>query len=250
MPEPHVHSDTSEWTIDELARIVDLPSRTIREYQTLGILPAPRRQGRAGLYGTTHVRRLDLISRLRDRGHSLAGIGDLIGNWSAGADIAEVLGLEADQLVHVDEPGAPATLEQLVKLLPTIVPSRIDDLVETGIVERCQPDAFCIPSPSLLHLTIDAINLGIAIDDVLALLHTIRRSAQSVADSAIEQLDRIPTDADPDATRAFLQRSRGLLSHGVGRLTLHNIGRNLGVTEEHQLVPAFNRIIEQRGNPT
>ena len=105
MPEPATTVETNvpnEWTIDELARLAGLPVRTIQEYKTLGIVPAPRRQGRVGLYGPSHLRRLELIARLRERGHSLAGIGDLLGNWSAGADLGEVLGLEPDQLVHVD----------------------------------------------------------------------------------------------------------------------------------------------------
>ena len=67
-----------------------------------------------------------LIARLRQRGYSLAGIGDLLGNWSAGADLGEVLGLEPDQLVHVDEPGAPATLDQLHALLPAMIPDHLD----------------------------------------------------------------------------------------------------------------------------
>ncbi len=250
MTNPHVHQETPEWTIDELAHIADLPSRTIREYQTLGILPAPRRQGRVGFYSNSHLRRLALVARLRERGHSLAGISDLLGNWSAGGDITEVLGLEPDQLVHIDEPGAPATLTQLTKLLPNMVPSRLDDLVATGIIDRCGPEAFCIPSPSMLHLTIDAINLGIAINDVLELLHAVRRGAQSIADSAVEQMGRIPRTADAEATLAFLQRSRGLLAHGVGRITIHDIARNIGVTAEHDLGSAFQNIIAQREDPS
>src|SRR5688572_1609725 len=134
------------WSIDELSALAALPVRTIREYQTLGILPAPRREGRVGLYGSSHVRRLQLVARLRERGYSLAGIGDLLGSWSSGSDLGEVLGLQPDQLVHVDEPGAPATLDQLRALVPALVPEHLGALEATGVVERCQPDRFCIPS--------------------------------------------------------------------------------------------------------
>ena len=51
-----------------------VPVRTIREYQTMGVLPPPERRGRVGLYRTTHVARLELIARLQVRGYSLAGI--------------------------------------------------------------------------------------------------------------------------------------------------------------------------------
>jgi len=236
-----------EWTIDELAGLVDLPVRTLREYQTFGILPAPRRQGRQGLYGTSHLRRLQLIARLRDRGYSLAGISDLLGNWSAGADLGEVLGLEPDQLVHIDEPGAPATLEQLRSLLPTLIPERIDALVSTGVIERQEPNRFCVPSPSLLQLTIDALGAGLAPDGVIALLDAIQQAADTVADEVVQQIDLLPADGDPRTTAAFLQRGRGLLAHGMGRLTLHRIGQRLGIDEAAERDPTIRRIIEERG---
>ncbi|MBF6557937.1 MAG: MerR family transcriptional regulator [Acidimicrobiales bacterium] len=236
-----------EWTIDGLAGLVGLPVRTLREYQTLGILPAPRRQGRVGLYGASHLRRLQLIARLRERGYSLAGIGDLLGNWSAGADLGEVLGLEPDQLVHVDEPGAPATLEQLTVLLPAMIPDRLAELVATGAIEYCGPNRFCIPSPSLLQLAIDSQGADLDPDDVIALLSAIQRAANTVADQVVQQITRLPADAD--ATTAFLQRGRGLLAHGVGRLTLHTIGRRLGISEEADLESSIHHIVENRGDP-
>jgi DNA-binding transcriptional MerR regulator len=242
--------DSREWTVDELAALAALPVRTIREYQTFGILPAPRRAGRIGLYGTSHLRRLQLIARLRDRGYSLAGIGDLLGNWSSGADLGEVLGLYPDQLVHVDEPGAPATLDQLRALLPTLVPDHLDALEATGIVERCAPDRYCIPSPSLLQLAIDSLDAGLGPDDVIAMLRTIHQAAELVADQVLEQIGRLPADGDPEHAAAFLRRGRGLLAHGVGRLTLHRVGRKLGISDEADLEPTLRDHIENRADPT
>jgi DNA-binding transcriptional MerR regulator len=239
----------TEWTIDELAGLVGLPVRTIREYQTLGVVPAPRRQGRVGLYGAGHRRRLQLIARLRDRGYSLAGIGDLLGNWSAGADLGEVLGLEPDQLVHVDEPGAPATLEQLRALLPAMIPEHLAALESVGVIERCRHDRFCIPSPSLLQFAIDAHSAGFAPADVIAVLDAIQRAADTVADEVVHQIGRLPAGTDGQTTTAFFQRGRGLLAHGVGRLTIHRIGQKLGITTEADLDPTIHRIVEQRGDP-
>lgn len=254
---PHAAPDTAtsndattEWTIDELAGLVGLPVRTIREYQTLGVVPPPRRQGRVGRYGASHVRRLELIARLRDRGYSLAGIGDLLGNWSSGADLGEVLGLEADQLVHVDEPGAPATIDQLRALLPAMIPDHLDALESVGVIERSRPDRFCVPSPSLLQLAIDAHGAGFAPDDVIALLASIQRAADTVADEVADQIRRLPPDTDPQTTAAFLQRGRGLLAHGIGRLTIHRIGQKLGIHNEADVDPAIDRIVEPRGDRT
>jgi DNA-binding transcriptional MerR regulator len=252
MPEaarPRTDETPTEWTVDELARLVELPVRTLREYQTLGIVSAPRREGRVGFYGLSHLRRLELIARLRSRGYSLAGISDLLGNWRSGADLGEVLGLEPDQLVHVDEPGAPATLEQLGTLLPAMARDDLDRLVAVGVIERSGPDRFCVPSPSLLQLAIEAQAAGLHFDETIDLLDAIRRAADTVADQVVSQITKLAPGNDAERTVAFLQRGRGLLGHGVGRLTLHRIGRRLGIADEAHLDDTLSAIAGQKEKP-
>src|SRR5262249_60981242 len=92
-------------TVDELARSADVPVRTIREYQTLGLLAPPQRRGRVGAYDDDHLRRLRLIARLQDRGYSLAGIHDLLDAWAAGRTLPAALGVELGRRA-LDEPPA------------------------------------------------------------------------------------------------------------------------------------------------
>ena len=194
-------SDTvKEWSVDELARRTGLPVRTIREYQTVGLLPAPRREGRVGRYGAAHVRRLELIARLQRRGHSLAGIRDLLAAWRSGAVIGDVLGLDADELVQIDEPGSPLDLEQLAAVLPTLIPDHLDDLLATGVVDRCGPDRYCAPSPSLLQLTVDVVEAGLDADAVVTLLTGLRSAADTAAAAVIEAFSHVPADADQDGS--------------------------------------------------
>lgn len=221
----------AEWTIDQLAQHSGVPGRTVREYQTLGLVHPPRRSGRIGLYDASHLRRLALIARLQERGYSLAGIGDLLAAWRGGDALTDILGLEPDQLVHIDEPGAPATIDQLHRLLPQLVPDRLDDLISTGIVEACGPDRYCVPSPSLLQLAIEALAAGIEVDALLTLLGAIGSAADAVADSVLVALASAPA-TDPAAVEGLVGRGRGLLSHGLGRLTLHRLGRRVGVTND------------------
>src|SRR5262249_59874407 len=78
-------------TIDELARRVELPVRTIREYHTMRLLPPPLRQGRGGLYDGRHIERLQLITPLQRRGYSLARVPDPLGAWESGRDPTTLL---------------------------------------------------------------------------------------------------------------------------------------------------------------
>ena len=234
-------------TVDELARQAKVPVRTIREYQTIGVLPPPSKRGRVGIYGDTHVARLALIERLQQRGYSLAGIRDLLGAWREGADLGEILGLEPDQLVHIDEPGAPVTLEQLERLLPALVPDRLTELIATGVVEECGPDRYCVPSPSLLQLTVDALATGYETDRVLDLLGVIGRAADTIADAVLALLADPPARADDEHFRRLATRGRGLLAHGVGRLTIHALGRRLGVTDESAVPDALRGVLDSDG---
>jgi DNA-binding transcriptional MerR regulator len=243
-PEP------DEWTVDQIAQRADVPVRTIREYQTMGLVPPPRKVGRVGLYGRSHLRRLQLIARLQDRGYSLAGIGDLLAAWRGGDALTDILGLEPDELVHVDEPGAPATLDQLAVLLPALVPDRLDELLATGAVEACGPDRYCIPSPSLLQLALDATDAGIAPDAVLELLRSVRLAADTTADAVLATIAAIPSRVDRQAVDRLVGRGRGLLAHGLGRLTLHRVGRLVGVTGDDTTAQITERLRTHRRKPT
>lgn len=221
-----------ELTVDELAGRAGVPVRTVREYQTMGLLPGPAKRGRVGFYGDGHLARLQLIGRLQHRGYSLAGIKDLLGSWRDGADLAEILGLGPDELVHVDEPGTPATLDQLTAALPALVPDRLDELLATGVVEACGPDRYCVPSPSLLQLARDALEAGYDPGRMLELFAAIHRAAELVADATVDALAGAPSAADAVAIERLVVRGRGLLAHGTGRLSIHTLGRRLGMTEE------------------
>jgi DNA-binding transcriptional MerR regulator len=234
----------TELTIDELARRVGLPVRTIREYQTTGLLPPPTRRGRVGMYGRNHEHRLELVQRLQARGYSLAGIRDLLESWRDGGDLGEVLGLVADQLVHVEEPGAPATVSQLARVIPELVPDRLDELIGTGVVEACGPDRYCVPSPSLLQLARDAIGVGFVPDAVLQLLNDIGRATSAMADTVVTAMAERPPHSDAEQLLAFGTRARGLLAHGTGRLTIHAIGKRLGITDDAAVIDGLRRVWE------
>jgi DNA-binding transcriptional MerR regulator len=230
--EPPEPPEPPEWSVDDLAGLAGLPVRTIREYQTIGLLPPPRKRGRVGLYSRAHLARLQLIGRLQDRGYSLAGISDLLRSWSDGADLGEVLGLAPDQLVHIDEPGVAATVAQLAAAVPGLVPDRLGDLLAAGVLESCGAGRYRIPSPSLLQLAADTLAAGAEPDLVVRLLAVIGTAASSIADAVAAALAALPASADPERVAALAARGRGLLGHGTGRLTIYTLGRRLGASDD------------------
>jgi MerR HTH family regulatory protein len=65
-------------SIHQLAAEVGLTSRTIRSYQTRGLIQPPHRIGRTPYYGPEHLTRLRLVIQLQHRGLSLDGIRALL----------------------------------------------------------------------------------------------------------------------------------------------------------------------------
>ena len=66
------------FTLTQLAERSGLPARTIRWYQSEGLLPKPAKKGRDAVYRAEHLERLALIAELRDRGLTLVAIRDLV----------------------------------------------------------------------------------------------------------------------------------------------------------------------------
>ena len=83
--------------IDEAARAVGLSTRNVRAYQSLGLVPAPRLEGRVGRYAASHLARLRAVRRLHDQGFSLAGIRVLLDAYERGESLGGVLGLAAER---------------------------------------------------------------------------------------------------------------------------------------------------------
>ncbi len=62
----------STYSVTELADRAGVTVDTVRYYQTRGLLPAPRREGRRARYDDHHLERLEAIKALKARGYSLA----------------------------------------------------------------------------------------------------------------------------------------------------------------------------------
>ena len=140
-----------EYSIDDLAALTKIPSRTIRFYQSKGALQKPGRRGRKAFYTEAHVDRLELIRTLQERGLRIKAIGDLARRIDAGElALDEWLGLEAT-LHSRWTPDMPqlCSKDDLKALLGDCRHGMIADLIRLGFIER-KSDAYLIDSPTLV----------------------------------------------------------------------------------------------------
>jgi DNA-binding transcriptional MerR regulator len=215
-------------TIDALARVAQLPVRTIREYQTLRLLPPPERRGRVGLYGQSHRERLALIVRLQQRGYSLAGIRDLLTSFDAGANLPALLGVEIGPGA-LDETPLRLTRDQLSDRLPGLTATALRRAGAVGLVHREDGDTFLVRSPALLALVADGVAAGVPLAAMLDLVRSLRERlgelattiAGHVVDDMWEPIARGDRTGDIEP---FLQRGRLLLLQAVASLLADRLG--------------------------
>jgi DNA-binding transcriptional MerR regulator len=239
-------------TIDDLARRVELPVRTIREYHTMRLLPPPERRGRVGLYGPGHVQRLGLIARLQRRGYSLAGIRDLLKAWDTGTELATLLGVESGP-VALDETPLRLSRAELSDRLPGLDEPTLGRAVATGLVHPDGADAFIVRSPALLSLAADGTRIGVALAEMVDLIGVLTDQLDALADkvagSIVERIVWQPAGGPirADVLTGFLGRGRLLLLQGVAstladRLSAALVRRSAGVSGGEMLREAIHRI--------
>jgi DNA-binding transcriptional MerR regulator len=215
-------------TIDDLARKVELPVRTIREYHTMRLLPPPERRGRVGLYGPEHVKRLQLIARLQRRGYSLAGIRDLLDAWESGADLTTLLGVDQVQPV-LDETPLRLTRAELLRRLPALEDG-LDRASRAGLVRSHGADHFIVRSPALLALAADWVRAGVPLAEVLEVIEALTADLDALARTLAGLItDRIWPSAATSAggPDGLLRRGRPLLLQGVASTLADRLGAAL-----------------------
>jgi DNA-binding transcriptional MerR regulator len=227
----------TELTIDELARRVRLPVRTVREYQTMRLLPAPTRRGRIGVYGERHLQRLELIARLQRRGYSLAGIKDLLGAWDSGVDLTAVLGIPTGPPA-LDETPLRVTRAELLDRLTVFTPATLEQAVDAGLVRPLDGDYVLVRSPALLGFAVDGAAAGVPVTVMLDLIGALIDDLGGVAQGLAERIVQKIWEPAAHAGRlsdldVMLQRGRGLLLQGVASVLTDRLGAALLARADH-----------------
>lgn len=120
-------------TIDELARLSGIPSRTIRFYNTAGLLPPPVMRGRVAYYTQEHLLALRIIKDLQEQQNlSLDAIKGLLEIRAREGEVQMNLALKQRLL---RPPGQEVHLSQEEFLQQTGASlERVSELLEQGLL--------------------------------------------------------------------------------------------------------------------
>ncbi len=122
--------------IDDLAHLAGIPSRTIRFYNTQGLLPPPIMRGRVAYYNQEHLLVLNIIKELKDQQNlPLEVIKQLLEIRARYGDVPMNLALKQRLLRPLTSggPQVPLSKEELMQQSGTTA-EQIDELTQQGLL--------------------------------------------------------------------------------------------------------------------
>jgi DNA-binding transcriptional MerR regulator len=226
-----------DYRVEALAAKADVSVDTVRFYQSRGLLPAPRREGRVAWYSDEHLERLGRIRRLQARGLTLATIARLLAGELDAADEALVTAVAADSddevLLTLDElaerTGIPIGLLQAVVKEGLLVPRRAGG-----------HDRFTSADVAAGAAGLRLLEAGLPLPEVLDLARRHHEAMREVAERAVELFDthvRHPLRSsglpDDEAAARLVEAFTTLLPATTDLVTHHFQRTLLNVAQEH-----------------
>lgn len=172
--------------VEELAAAAEVSVDTVRYYQSRGLLPAPRREGRVAWYDREHLDRLIRIRSLASRGLTLATIGRLLRGELDAADEALASALASttaatddDHTFGIDElarrSGIPLALLQAV--------------AREGLLVAQGDDRYTNADVAVAAAGLKLLEAGLPLPEVLTLARDHDAAMRAVAERAVALFD-------------------------------------------------------------
>ena len=156
--------DPEELSLEELADRCGVTPRTVRYYQSQRVLARPRKHGHYARYNTEHVRRLQRIAELQERGLKLEAIRAVLAHEDSGAT-GDWLGLDAAlRNPWIRDESRTMSLSELHELLGGRPRRLVGELADADLVARQADGSFLVPSSALLDIALRLFDAGVTID--------------------------------------------------------------------------------------
>lgn len=203
---------TGGYTVDEVARLTGATVRTIRWYQSEGLLPPPRRSGRVAVYDDEHVARLEAIRDLQAHGLTLTAIRRLLDQAPGHAASTALAFVKAAVAQTADEGTETISAEEGAARLGMAVDEVDPELVERmGMARVLEDGRWQVLVPSAFEAAAELARAGVPADKRVEVGQALHEHAQAMAravvDLFVEHLWR-PSDHhadDPEAWTALTE---------------------------------------------
>lgn len=187
-PEAAPPVSPARYTVDEVATRTGTTIRTIRWYQSEGLLPPPARVGRMAMYDEDHLARLDAIRDLQAHGLTLTAIRRLLDRAPGNAaTTALAFARAAVARAAEDEDEIVSTAEGVARLGLTESDSVDPGLLEElGMLRVLDDGRWQILSPAGFQAARELASLGVPLHRRVEVTRLLQEHTHAMARAVVE----------------------------------------------------------------
>jgi DNA-binding transcriptional MerR regulator len=243
-----------EYRVQELARQAGITVELLRSYQSKGLLPPPRHEGRVAWYGPRHLERLRLIRDLKGRGYSLRMIERAIDRGALKAEDPSVAAVEV--------PEERLTLAQLAERT-RVPPSMLRSLEGSGVLRPRRSGRarwYTEADVRAVRMLLSLLGGGLPMEEFMRVAAVQLETAQEVADGAVELFMKyargplleagLPHREEAErmvaALRLMMQSATALITYNFQRMVLATAQKVLEQEGSAAERAALKRELERR----
>ncbi|HEX6419431.1 MAG TPA: MerR family transcriptional regulator [Acidimicrobiales bacterium] len=227
---PDLSTTEGEYTVDEVARLTGTTVRTIRWYQSEGLLPSPRRSGRVAIYDGDHVARLESIRDLQAHGLTLTAIRRLLDRAPGSAAPTALAFIKTAVAQSVGEQAEVVTEEEGATRLGLAPGMRADAALieDLGLVRVLEDGRWHILAPAAFEAASELARLGVPLATRVEISRVLHEHTQAMASAIVDMFveylwrpDQMPAPDDPRTWAALAEavtRLRPLAATSVASL--------------------------------
>jgi DNA-binding transcriptional MerR regulator len=221
----------AEYRVEELAAEAGITVELLRSYQSRGLLPPPRHEGRVVLYGERHLARLRQIRELKGEGYSLKMIERMLDRGAR----------PAPPIVEFDEAEETLTLSQVAERCG-VPPALLRSFVASGVLRPRRfgsESRYTISDVRAVRMLLTLIGTGLPMEEFMRVARLQLEAAEAVAEGAVELFMRFGREPLRQAGLGQKEEAERmvaalrLMSHAATALMTYNFQRMvLNVAQE------------------
>ena len=226
-----------EYRVEQLAAEAGISVEVLRSYQSRGLLPPPRHEGRVALYGARHLDRLRLINQLKDQGYSLKMV-------------AAALSEERPPIEGVT-PSAPEELltHRDVADRTGVHPAMLRSLEGSGVLRPRRFDGelrYTEADVRAVHMLLTLLGFGLPLEDFLEVAKVQIETNDKVAALAVDLF--LKNVREPLLNADMSQKAEAERLVAALRLMLHGATAMVSYHFQRAVLNAVQEEIERTGS--
>jgi DNA-binding transcriptional MerR regulator len=224
-----------EYRVEELADAAGVSVELLRSYQSRGLLPSPRHEGRVALYGARHLDRLRLIRELKDRGYSLKMVAAALNEERPPEDVVES---REELLSHRDVAERTGVHPAVLRSLEgsgVLRPRRFD-----GELRYTEADVRAV------RMLLTLLGFGLPLEEFLEVAKVQIETNDRVAAAAVDLFMR--NVREPLLAEELSQKAEAERLVAALRLMLHGATAMVGYHFQRAVLNAVQEKLEETGS--